>query len=61
MFKTYEIEDCDCGHYSPVEFNSHDDDGNAMCPNCTKDLLTDTILEMKKGIAELKKLIKNNK
>lgn len=39
MEKTYEIEECDCGHTSPIEFNLHDEDGNATCPNCVIDFI----------------------
>lgn len=56
MKKTYEVEQCECGHVSPNEFNNHDDEGLATCPNCTIDFLCDMIKKLKnKATEELKK------
>jgi hypothetical protein len=60
MKKEYEVEKCECGHVSPVEFNSHDDDGNAICPDCTIVFLCDLVKDLKKSaIEELTKMSKS--
>jgi hypothetical protein len=39
----YEVEECDCGHVSPVIYNSYDNDGNSTCPKCQIEFLNDVI------------------
>lgn len=43
---TYEVEECACGHISPVKFNTHDDDGNSTCPECQIEYLNEVIKEL---------------
>ena len=41
--KTYETELCECGHTAPVEFVTHDEDGNGTCPTCQIEFMHDVI------------------
>lgn len=45
-YKKYEIELCECGHMTPVEFIQYDKDGIATCANCIIEHLT---MKLKQG------------
>ena len=39
--KRFEVDKCECGAVSPIEFLQYDQDGNASCLNCIADFIAE--------------------